>query len=207
MRFAMTVLVLGVVFVPRPATAQRDSVLPHRWVGIHRNRPLQLEFYGDTMLVVNDTHALDFRLTSDSLVAFGDTSIVGRYRLVRVADHQLPPDSVQHWLLLETPDGVVTMAEQAALARPLTGRWRGPLGTEDGAQVELVISIAGTARWRRLPGGAWMDGEWDRDMRIITFTWNDESEWRGQYDPIGNAMLFEATVPESGLTILRKVFR
>jgi hypothetical protein len=39
------------------------------------------------------------------------------------------------------------------------------------------------------------------------FTWNDESEWRGQYDPIGNAMLFEATVPESGSTILRKVFR
>lgn len=180
---------------PGPAMAQRDSVLAHRWVGVHLGRGLQLEFHGDTMLVVNDQHVLDFRLTRDSLVAFGDTSVIGRYRLV-----------LQR-LLLETPDGVVTMAVQSALARPLTGQWRGALGTEDGVETQLVIAPDGSARWRRLPGGAWTYGEWDREMRVITFTWSDDSEWRGQYDPIGNAMLFEQTVSGAHPTILRRVFR
>jgi hypothetical protein len=207
MRIALAILGLGVVLAPCPATAQRDSVLAHRWVGIHLGRPLQLEFYADTMLVVNDDHVLDFRLTDDSLIAFGDTTITGRYRLVRIPDRDVLSDSLREWLLLETPDGVVTMAEQKLLARPLTGRWRGPLGTDDGVEVELYISIAGTARWRRLPGGGWQNGEWDRDMRMITFTWDDESEWQCMYDPVGNALLFETTVPESSPTILHKVFR
>jgi hypothetical protein len=209
MRLALAILGIGVALAPRPLAAQRDSVLAHRWVGIHLGRSLQLEFYDDTMLVVNDDHVLDFRLTNDSLVGFGDTTVTGRYRLVRIPDSEATagPDSLREWLLLETPDGVVTMAEQKLLARPLTGRWRGPLGTEDGVEVELVISIAGTARWRRLPGGPWQDGEWDRDMRTITFTWNDESEWQALYDPIGNALLFETTIPESAPTILHKIFR
>jgi len=194
MRLFVMLPALGLL-APTPAAAQRDSVLAHRWVGVHLGRGLQLEFYGDTMLVVNDQHVLDFRLTGDSLVAFGDTSVVGRYRLV-----------LQR-LLLETPDGVVTMAFQSALARPLTGHWRGSLGTEDGVETELVIEADGSARWRRLPGGAWTYGEWDRETRVITFTWSDETEWRGQYDPVGNAMLFELTVPDAGPTILRRVFR
>lgn len=175
--------------------AQRDSVLAHRWVGIHLARPLQFEFYGDTMLVVNDEHVLDFRLTDDSLAAFGDTALAGRFRLVLGR------------LVFETPDGVVTMATQSPLARPLTGRWRGPLGTADGATVDLLIYASGTARWRRVPDGRWMEGEWDRATRILTFTWTDESEWQGQYDPIGNAILFETTVPGAEITILRRVFR
>lgn len=194
MRLCVGLLMLGLLG-PGPAAAQRDSVLSHRWVGVHLGRGLQLEFYGDTMLVVNDQHVLNFRLTRDSLVAFGDTSVVGRYRLV-----------LQR-LLLETPDGVVTMAIQSALARPLTGQWRGALGTEDGVETQLVIAPDGSARWRRLPSGAWTYGEWDREMRVITFTWSDESEWRGQYDPIGNAMLFEQTVAAAHPTILRRIFR
>jgi hypothetical protein len=191
----VAILLATVLVVPAPADAQRDSVLAHRWVGVHGGRPLQLEFYGDTMLVVNDEHVLSFRLTRDSLVAFGDTSVTGRYRLVLER------------LLLETPDGVVTMAVQSPLARPLTGHWRGPLGTDDGVETELVIAADGSARWRRLPRGAWTHGEWDREMRVITFTWSDETEWRGQYDPVGNAMLFELTVPDAQATILRRVFR
>lgn len=194
MRFSVVLLAVGTI-VPAPAAAQRDSVLANRWVGVHLRRGLQLEFYGDTMLVVNDEHVLDFRLTRDSLVAFGDTSVVGRYRLV-----------LQR-LLLETPDGVVTMAVQSPLARPLTGHWRGPLGTDDGVETELVIAADGSARWRRLSRGSWTHGEWDRETRVITFTWSDETEWSGQYDPVGNAMLFEATVPGAQATILRRVFR
>lgn len=188
-------LLLASLLVPAGAAAQRDSVLAHRWVGVHLGRPLQLEFYADTMLVVGDEHVLDFRLTGDSLVAFGDTTIACQYRLAMGR------------LLLQTPNGMVTMAVQSALARPLTGRWRGPLGTDDGAEAELVIFADGTARWRRLPEGRWTGGEWDREMRAVTFTWADESEWRGQYDPIGNAMLYELTVPESQPTILRRIFR
>jgi hypothetical protein len=194
MRPFLVALAFGLA-LPFPAAAQRDSVLAHRWVGVHRGRPIELEFYGDTMLVVNDEHVLDFRLTGDSLVAFGDTSIVGRYRLV------------MDRLLLETLDGVITMAEQLTLARPLTGRWHGPLGTPDGVEVELVIDAGGTARWRRQPAGGWTSGEWDREMRAITFTWADETEWDGQYDPVGNAMLFETTVEGAQPTILRRLFR
>jgi len=194
MRLFVVLLAVGLAPAP-PVAAQRDSVLAHRWVGVHHGRGLQLEFYGDTMLVVNDQHVLDFRLTRDSLLAFGDTSVVGSYRLV-----------LQR-LLLGTPDGVVTMAFQSPLARPLTGRWRGILGTSDGAETELVITPDGTARWRRLPAGAWTYGEWDREMRVITFTWSDETEWQAQYDPVGNAMLFETTVAGAEATILRRIFR
>jgi hypothetical protein len=195
MRPVTALLLLAGLAAPRAVAAQADSVLANRWVGVHRGRPLQFEFYGDTMLVVDDAHVLNFRLTGDSLVAYGDTSIAGRYRLV--LDR----------MLLETPDGVVTMAVQSALARPLTGRWRGWLGTDDEAEAEVVIFASGTAQWRRLPGGRWLTGEWDREMRTVTFTWVDESEWRGQYDPMGNAMLLDSTVVGSQTTILRRVFR
>lgn len=175
--------------------AQRDSVLSHRWVGIHQRQPLQFEFYGDTMLIVNDEHVLSFRLTGDSLVAYGDTNVRGRYRMALGR------------LLFETSGGVVTMSPQSPLARPLTGRWQGLLGTADGVNIELLIRADGTARWRRLPDGRWIEGEWDRETRIITFTWVDESEWRGHYDPHGNAILFERTLPEAGTSILRRAFR
>jgi hypothetical protein len=188
-------LLAACLLAPVPLMAQRDSVLAHRWVGIHLRQPLQFEFYGDTMLIVNDEHVLDFQLTHDSLVGMGDTTVRGRYRLALGR------------LLLDTPDGMVTMATQSPLARPLTGRWQGALGDEEGATIELLIRVDGTGRWRRLPDGPWMAGEWDRETRIITFTWTDETEWRAHYDPIGNALLFEQTLPGAGSSILRRVFR
>ena len=192
-----SLLLLGLLVLAggRPLVAQRDSVLAHRWVGLHLRQPLQFEFYGDTMLVVNDEHVLNFRLTNDSLIATGDTTVAGRYRLVLGR------------LILETFEEVVTMATQSPLARPLTGHWAGPLGTSDGNDAELIIFASGIARWRRLPGGRWADGEWDRETRLITFTWADSTEWRGQYDPVGNAILFERTVEGGETTILRRFFR
>src|SRR5882757_2665379 len=65
-----------------PAQVQ-DTTLLKRWVGNYLEHPLTLEFYGDTMLVVGDRHALNYRLTFDSLIATGDTNVVARYRLVR----------------------------------------------------------------------------------------------------------------------------
>lgn len=183
--------------VPTSAAAQRDSLLAHRWVGRHQSRPLHFEFYGDTLLVVNDEHVLDYRLTRDSLIAVGDTIVVGRYRLAR------------DWLLFQTPDGMITMAPQSFLARPLTGTWMGPLGTEDGATVVLRLYPTGIARWRTTPDGPWTSGEWERNFRTINFIWEDEeeTEWEAQYDPVGNALLFARTVPDAESTILRRVLR
>lgn len=182
---------------PTVALGQRDSVLSNRWVGRHQGRPLHFEFYGDTMLVVNDQHALNFELSRDSLLATGDTLVTGHYRLAFGR------------LVFTTPDGVVTMSKQSALARPLDGRWEGPLGTPDDQRVELETFGNGVARWRAVPDGSWTVGEWDRAFRIITFTWQDrnQTEWQAQYDPIGNALLFERTVPHGGTTILRRVYR
>ena len=182
---------------PAVAAGQRDSVLANRWVGTHQGRPLHFEFYGDTMLVLNDQHALSFELTRDSLLATGDTLVTGHYRLAFGR------------LVFSTPDGVVTMAHQSVLARPLDGRWTGPLGTGDDRHVELQTFGNGAARWRTTSGGSWTVGEWDREFRKITFTWEDEeeTEWVAQYDPVGNALLFERTVPESSTTILRRVYR
>jgi hypothetical protein len=199
MRSAFTLLFLlaGLGAVTTPALAQRDTVLAHRWVGTHLGRPLHFEFYGDTMMVVNDRHVLDYRLTRDSLIAVGDTTVIGRYRLS------------MGYLLFSTPDGVVTMAKQSFLARPLTGIWVGPLGTPDGAQVELRLHASGVARWRRRSRGGWTTGEWERTFRVITFVWEDEeeTEWRALYDPIANALLFEITVPDAETTILRRSLR
>ena len=204
MRPAVFVLLLLLAF-PTAATAQRDSLLASRWVGYHLGRPLQFEFYGDTMVVVDDEHALDYRLTLDSLVATGDTLIVARWRYV-----------MGH-LLLDTPDGAVTMSAQNFLARPLTGRWVGPLGDDDETLIEMRLYLGGTARWRPIDGSSWTTGEWERESRLITFTWPDPAaaddpeaeplEWRGQYDPIGNNLLLENTVEGSHGTILRRAYR
>ncbi|MGH7487154.1 MAG: hypothetical protein ACREMY_16355, partial [bacterium] len=76
--------ILLFLLVPGSALAQQqDTALLKRWVGNYLERPLTLEFYGDTMLVVGDQHALNYRVTFDSLVATGDTSVVARYRIVR----------------------------------------------------------------------------------------------------------------------------
>jgi hypothetical protein len=155
-----------------------------RWVGTHEGRPLVLDFYGDTMLVVNDEYLTGYRLTDRTLTVFGDTSF-----------------TVDYWfaldrMMIETEDDVlITMAEQDLLARPMFGRWIGS-GFSTGQRVELYLGRGGTARWRKVPGGAWTDGEWDRSSRTITFTWlPDSTTWIAQYDPLGSALLFE----ESGI--------
>ena len=178
--------------------SQCETSLKGRWVGLHHNETLELDFYGDTMLVVNDKYAANYRATSDSLIATGDTTVTARYWF-----------SVCR-LLLEAPDGsVITMTAQQPLARPLTGRWVGELGTPDGARAELRLAPGGTARWHRLPNGPWTDGEWERETRIITFTWAgaDTIPWIGHYDVEGNALLFDHTVPGSRTSIFQRVFR
>jgi hypothetical protein len=193
----LTLLALAALTARPQGRQQCETSLQGRWVGMHRNETLLLEFYGDTMLVVSDQHPLSYRATSDSLFAFGDTTLTARYWF-----------SYCH-LLLEAPDGsVVTMTSQPMLARPLTGRWVGDLGTADGAQAEIRLSAGGPARWRLLPDGPWKDGEWERETRIITFTWAADSiPWVGHYDPEGNAILFDHTVPGSRTVILRRIFR
>ena len=179
-----------------PAMAQRDTTLTKRWVGLHLERPLELEFYGDTMLVVNDRYPLDYRLTHDSLTAMGDTSIVARYRVVLGR------------LLLETPDSdVVTMSPQPVLARPLTGRWVGDLEAGKDSLAELLLTHDRVARWRRLPSGNWVVGEWERETRQVHFTWADSVEWVGQYDPVGNAILFDSTSPGTNSAVFRRRYR
>jgi len=178
-------------------SAQTDERLRKRWVGTLNGRTLHLEFYGDSMVVVNDEHALDYRATGDSIVASGDTSLAVSYRFAIGR------------LLLFTEDGeVVTMSEQDALARPLEGRWVGAPSRWAEQSVELIMNRGGTARWRRAPDGGWVYGEWDRVTRLLTFTWlPDSTVWSGQYDPAGNAVLFEKGPANAGTVVLRRVLR
>ncbi len=187
----------SILSVLSAAVALQAATLSGRWVGLHRGQTLNLEFYGDTMLVVNDQYPLSYRVTPESLIATGDTAFAVRY-----------------WfsygrLLLETKEGaVITMSQQGPLARPLTGRWIGELGTEITTRAELLIYPGGVARWRTLSGGGWQEGEWERQSRIITFFWPaDSTDWLGHYDVEGNTIVFEHTVPGSGPAIFRRVFR
>ncbi len=195
---AATSLAIGLALGSTASTyPQADDFLLRRWVGTHQGRPFHLEFYGDTMLIVNDSHVLDYVATHDSVMAFGDTSFAVHYRFA--LDR----------LLLRTVEGnVITMSPQPALARPLWGRWLGaPSRTRD-RHIDLWMYRNGTAQWRWVPGGTWTKGEWDRFTRIITFTWlPDSTLWTGLYDPDGNSLLFDEAVPESGAVILRRVFR
>jgi hypothetical protein len=187
-----------------PLAAQQDTVLQRRWVGQHLERPLTIEFYGDTMLVVGDRHALTYHLTPDSIVAFGDTSFAVRYRLSHGR------------LLLETYDGtLITMSYQPPLGRPLTGRWIGDLDTAGVLQTaEVELTADRTARWRALPDGKRAVGEWERQTRRVTLTWEDGTEWNGLYDPQRNSLLLEPVVDSLGVVkpggatgILRRVLR
>jgi len=176
--------------------AQTDTALVKRWVGMYREKPLQLEFYDDTMLVVNDRYPLDYRVTGDSLVAHGDTTLVARFRLVLGR------------LLLEVPGSdVVTMSPQPTIGRPLTGRWIGDLDPVKGVPAEIMITNDRVVRVRKLPSGAWTAGEWEREARKVRFTWQDQVEWIGQYDPIGNAILFDSTTSGSSSTVFRRRYR
>ncbi len=190
-----------VVASPLSATAQEGPLLLQRWVGTYQNRPLFLDFYGDTMLVIDDLYVTNFVATGDSLMVFGDTSFTAHYRFA--ADR----DVVR--LLLRTEDGaVVTMSRQGPLARPLKGNWVGAPSRFGDRQMLLWMSVTGLARWRWTSQGRWTDGEWDRMHRMIQFTWMpDSTVWQGMYDPAAGQLLFDETVPESGVTVLKRYFR
>ncbi len=153
------------------------------------------------MLVVGDRHALDYRLTSDSLTAAGDTTIRAQYRLSHGR------------LLLEIPEGIViTMATQKTLARPLTGRWIGTVDSSGKAiPVEINLNADRSACWRVTPDGKWLGGEWDRAFRQVTMTW-DNSEWIGSYDPQHNSLVLKPTadsthIPPTPGGSFQRVFR
>jgi hypothetical protein len=200
---------LGLVLTAVSAPAQQENSqerdpLLRRWVGHHQGRPIWLDFYSDSMLVVNDEHALDFWFTWDSLVAWGDTSFAVRYRF-----------SYDRLLITTETGTVFTMAQQTPLARPLDlplragepGLW---VASSVEGEIQLQLWRGGTARWRRAPGGSWQSGEWSRDARQIRLSWvpqsPDSSVWRGQYDA-PRAIIFEETFPGSGITIFRRQLR
>lgn len=192
-------------FISVPAAAQvPDSTLLARWVGIHKERSLTLEFYGDTMLVVGDRHPLNYHLTRDSIIATGDTSLAVRYRMAFGK------------LLLETADDdMITMSPQAPLGRPLIGRWVGDVDTAGVSHLaEIRLSVDRSASWRILPDGKPEYGEWDRQTRKVTLTWTNGGEWSGLYDPLRNTLLLEPVADSTGAVqpggatgVLRRVFR
>jgi hypothetical protein len=193
---ASLLLVLAAL-VAGAASFQAESRLLRRWVGTHQGDPLWLDFYGDTMLVVNDHMPANFRTSRGRLEVWGsDTAF-----------------TVSYWynldrLLLRTAEGeVITMAPQDSLARPLAGDWRGS-GFGSNRQIELDMQRGGVARWRELPGGRWIGGEWDRASRLITFTWLPDSlMWTAQYDPGGSALIVSGAEPDSATVILRRAYR
>lgn len=191
------VLAIALVATGPGVTPHQGARLLHRWVGTHSGSSLHLDFYGDTMVVVNDRYAVNYQATRDSLLVSGDTTFAVSYWF-----------ALDRLLLRTAEDEVVTMSEQSPLARPIHGRWRGSPARWTDREIELVLNRGGSARWRSVPGGAWTQGEWDRLTRVITFTWlPDSTAWSGQYDPTGNALLFEDAPPGEGILVLRRVFR
>ena len=197
-KYRTLALLIGALALPAwgGTQAQDDHPLLRRWVGSHAGRPLVLDFYGDTMLVVNDDLVLSFERELNRVRVYGDSAFTLTYWFVRDR------------LLLQTEGGtVITMAPQGPLSRSLFGgRWRGSGPSQH--LVELELLRGGVARWRSLPDGRWNGGEWDRTARNITFTWlPDSTIWTAQYDPAGAALLFSETTPGSGTVILRHAYR
>jgi hypothetical protein len=181
-----------VIFTLASQTAvQSYDRLLSRWVGTNQGRPWWLDFYDDTMLVVDDTLILDFRVTRDSLIARGDTSFSVAYWFVRDR------------LLVQTVEGdVITMAPQDHLARPIHGDWRGE-------GIRLRIRRGSAAAWQD-SRGTWHYGEWQRRSRTLRFTWLPDSlVWTAQYDPLGPALLADVIEPDSSTrtAIVRKALR
>ena len=199
-------LALLLAILPARVAAQQPdtTLIGTRWVGIHLEKALTIEFYADTMLVVGDRHPLSYHLTSDSIIAVGDTSFAVRYRMAFGK------------LLLETASNdVITMSPQATLGRPLIGRWVGDVDTSGTTQLaEIRLGVDRSATWRALPDGKQEYGEWDRQTRKVTLTWSGGGEWTGLYDPVRNTLLLEQLADSTGVVlpggatgVLRKVFR
>jgi hypothetical protein len=156
------------------------------------------------MVVVNDRHVCDYRASRDSIIVLGDTSFSVHYRF-----------ALDRMIVTTDSGNVITMAVQGPLARPLAGSWFGSPSRIRDMRMELLMDMQGRALWRAVPGGAWIEGEWDRVSREIIFTWfpdsaagrPDSTEWIGIYNPDRSQLLFDETIPESGVTILQRFFR
>jgi hypothetical protein len=144
--------------------------LQTRWVGTHLGRPLHIDFYADTMVVVNDRHVSDYEATRDSIIVFGDTTFAVHYRFA------------MDRMIVRTDSGnVITMSAQGTLARPLRGNWFGsPLRRRE-LQIELQMNASGAAYWRTLPRGAWI-GESGIDSAERSHLRGCRIRWPG--DPI-----------------------
>ncbi len=178
-------------------SAQEPDPLLKRWVGTLNLQPLHFDFFGDTMLLLNDRSALSFSVEGDSLIAWGpDTTFTVRFWF-----------SMDRLLVLTAESTLVTMSEQDRMARPIFGLWRGnPIGRSD-EQIELRLRRGGVAAYRSRPKWQWITGEWNRSTRMITLSWDtDSTQWGGRYDPEG-VLLFDSTYAESGTVVLRKVYR
>lgn len=174
----------------------RDT-LQTRWVGTHLGRPLHIDFYADTMVVVQDRFVCDYEATRDSIIVFGDTTFSVHYRF-----------ALDRMIVRTDSGGVITMSAQGTLARPLRGNWFGTPGRMRESLIELQMNANGSAYWRTLRRGRWIEGEWDRFSREITFTWlPDSTKWVGMYNPTRSQLLFDSTFAGSGVTILRRFFR
>jgi hypothetical protein len=194
LRRALTGAVLALLVSAPALQAQPTDSLFGRWVGNHLGRPLFLDFYGDTMLVVNDRYPVGFTYTRDSLRAYGDTSFTVQY--VFLLGRLLIRNAEGNW---------VTMSAQDRLARPLHGTWYADAG--DGRRILLYLQRGGPARWRMVPGGSWTAGEWDRQARSLSFTWEPDSVmWQGFYDA-PQALILEEDASASGLSIFRRLIR
>ena len=215
-RIALIMAVTAISIAPVAEAQTSSDPLFQRWVGTHLGRPLFLDFHGDTMLVVNDVHVMDFWYGPDSVIAYNaDTSFAIRYRFS------------YDKMLIETSEGrTVTMSLQPIQARPVFGgrgwdwgTWAARTG-DDRIWLELT-RIGSRARWRK-NFGPWTEGTWRRTGRTFEFTWNGGEEpeppgatadvdssliWIGQFDAEGHQFIFDETEPGSGLAIFRRVFR
>jgi len=207
------VTLLAAFLIPALLVAQDDAdstvvtwqdSLQTRWVGTHLGRPLHLDFYSDTMVVVQDRLVADYFATRDSIVVIGDTSFSVHYRF-----------ALDRMIVRTDSGNVITMAKQGPLARPLRGSWLGTPALMRDSTIELYMSSLGTAVRRTYPGGERIDGEWDRFSREITFTWfpdsaagrPDSTLWVAIYAPERSQLLFNETMEGSGVTIMRRFFR
>jgi hypothetical protein len=201
---ALGVALHSPVSAQTPQASSETNPLFQRWVGRSlTNRPLFFDFYADTMLVVNDIYVSDFWYTPDSLVVFGDTTFTVRY--------EFRYDK----MLIHTADGTtITMTPQSIAARPIFGgnaiewgSWTATTNLGDNLLLQLRRASS-QARWRTLPNGSWVVGDWDRQARNITFTWQpDSTTWIGQYDASGHQIIFEQTEPGTSVTIFRRYHR
>ncbi len=228
------------VVTPTPLVAHiqdvdqdRDSVqtrILKRWVGAKVNgRPLWLDFFSDTMLVVSDNvrnYPVDYALTPRNLIIYGDTALSHMLHHVFHRFHDSTEAFVPNFqfglryrfslekLLIEDEDKVtITMTEQNPLARPIEARWIADL--PDSTQMELFLSRSGDASHRIRPGGSRVFGKWERRSREIEFDWTPDSLevsdstliWTGLFDAQGQQIVLDNIGRGTSVTIFRRIIR